>query len=311
MKRETDFPRKLLVFLGSVVLFETAICADGKPAGVLYQDHLKDKSTMQQSGTGDSITPVNLQNGLVAYYPFNGNARDESGNRHHGIVHGVRLTTDRLGNPRSAYNFNGLNNYIEVEDNSDINFDKTTSFSISLWFAAATDLAAVKELIDKGTDTSIVYEVLMNAGNKKSVSVMVYDQYGGESLIAESSVSPSWHPWNHLVAILNRENDTLQLYFNDVKVAERYYYNCDNCDISSGSSLKIGMDRLHKNFFGGAIDDIRIYNRVLNQEEIHELFSEGGYSEPPVVLTWDISEITETGAFVGGHITMTEVRFRM
>jgi uncharacterized protein (TIGR02145 family) len=304
MKRGTDFLIKLLVFLWSVVMLETVICADGKTAGILYQEQMKDKSTMENSGTGDSNTPVNLQNGLVAYYPFNGNARDESGNKHHGIVHGVRLTADRLGNPRSAYNFNGMNNYIEVTDNNDINFDKTTSFSISLWFAAATDLAAGKELIDKGTDTSIVYEVAMSAGKKKSVSLMVHDLNGEESLIAESSVSLSWHPWNHLVAIVDRENDTLQLYFNDVKVAESQYYECDNynCDISSGSSLKIGMDRLHKNFFDGDIDDIRIYNRVLNQEEIHELNSEGGYSEPPVVLTWDISEITETGAFVGGEL---------
>ena len=47
-------------------------------------------------------------NGLVAYYPFNGNANDASGNGNNGIVNGATLTTDRLGNMNSAYTFNGL-----------------------------------------------------------------------------------------------------------------------------------------------------------------------------------------------------------
>src|SRR5580693_6339652 len=53
-----------------------------------------------------------LTNGLVAYYPFNGNANDASGNGNNGTVNGATLTPDRFGNTNSAYNFNGTNNYI-------------------------------------------------------------------------------------------------------------------------------------------------------------------------------------------------------
>lgn len=42
-------------------------------------------------------------NGLVAYYPFNGNANDESGNGHNGSVTGATLITDRLGQASSAF----------------------------------------------------------------------------------------------------------------------------------------------------------------------------------------------------------------
>ena len=45
--------------------------------------------------------------GLVAYYPFNGNANDESGNGNHGTVNGATLTTDRDGNENSSYSFDG------------------------------------------------------------------------------------------------------------------------------------------------------------------------------------------------------------
>ena len=63
-----------------------------------------------------SATTVNLQDGLVAYYPFNGNANDESGNQLHGTVYGATLTTDRFGYANSAYNFDGISNYIKIGD---------------------------------------------------------------------------------------------------------------------------------------------------------------------------------------------------
>ena len=48
-----------------------------------------------------------INDGLVAYYPFNGNANDESGNGNHGIVDGAALSMDRFGNLNSAYLFDG------------------------------------------------------------------------------------------------------------------------------------------------------------------------------------------------------------
>lgn len=78
-------------------------------------------------------------NGLVAHYPFNGNANDESGNGNDGTVYGnVALTTDRFGNANSAYLFTQQTtsfvppDYIEVNDDNSLDF--TTAYSISLWF---------------------------------------------------------------------------------------------------------------------------------------------------------------------------------
>lgn len=53
-------------------------------------------------------------NGLVAYYSFNGNANDESGNGNHGIVHGATSTSDKFSNPNSAYWFDGIDDYIQL-----------------------------------------------------------------------------------------------------------------------------------------------------------------------------------------------------
>ena len=69
-------------------------------------------------------------NGLVAYYPFNGNAKDSSGNGNNGSVNGATLTTDRFGNCNSAYLFDGVSNYISLPTSKLINLN---TYSYSLW----------------------------------------------------------------------------------------------------------------------------------------------------------------------------------
>ena len=54
------------------------------------------------------------QKGLIAYYPFNGNARDEAGHGHDGTVVGAKLTVDRRGKADSAYQFK-LGDHIKIE----------------------------------------------------------------------------------------------------------------------------------------------------------------------------------------------------
>ena len=70
-----------------------------------------------------SQLPFNLQNGLVGYYPFCGNANDGSGNGNNGVVAGATLTTDRFGNANSAYNFNG-SSVISVANNASLNIQQ-------------------------------------------------------------------------------------------------------------------------------------------------------------------------------------------
>ena len=55
-------------------------------------------------------------NGLVGYWPFNGNANDQTPNGNNGTVNGATLTTDRFGNANSAYNFDGINDYIQINN---------------------------------------------------------------------------------------------------------------------------------------------------------------------------------------------------
>lgn len=73
----------------------------------------------------------NLNDGLVAYYPFNGNANDESGNLNNGTVFGATSTADRFGNANRAYFFDGVNDYIRAPHSSSL--DITGPITISSW----------------------------------------------------------------------------------------------------------------------------------------------------------------------------------
>lgn len=76
---------------------------------------------------------VNLTQGLVAYYPFNGNANDASGNNINAVTTNATLTTDRIGTSNSAYYFDGATSYIQLPYSNLYNFAPQDSFSISVW----------------------------------------------------------------------------------------------------------------------------------------------------------------------------------
>ena len=74
-----------------------------------------------------------LTNGLVAYYPFNGNANDAAGTNN-GIVNGAALTTNRFGNANKAYYFNGTSAFVGINYSEIFNFNPTGELTISTWF---------------------------------------------------------------------------------------------------------------------------------------------------------------------------------
>jgi hypothetical protein len=81
---------------------------------------------------GQNVPSYVPTNGLVGWWPFNGNANDESGNGNNGVVNGAILSNDRNGNANKCYSFNGSGNYIGLSSNN----LPTSSRTISVWFYA-------------------------------------------------------------------------------------------------------------------------------------------------------------------------------
>ena len=73
-------------------------------------------------------------NGLVGWWPFNGNANDESGNGNNGTVNGATLTSDRFGNAGKAYSFDGVNDWINMPSGNSTSLNITSNYTVTFWF---------------------------------------------------------------------------------------------------------------------------------------------------------------------------------
>ena len=97
---------------------------------------------------------ADLNDGLVAYYPFNGNANDESGNGNNGIVYGATLAVDRYGKPNGAYYFDGSSNYIKVPHKEILNIQN--SLSIVSWVYVESYTYEFASIVCKGDTASML-----------------------------------------------------------------------------------------------------------------------------------------------------------
>jgi hypothetical protein len=217
-------------------------------------------------------------NGLVGYWPFNGNANDESGNSNNGTVNGATLTTDRFGNNNSAYSFDGSSNYIQVPNSANLsNFD---SISISGWFNSSSQSG------EQGLVTKWFQNLNCSSNTDNYTCILANNQYTNfsQSICGatnnyfgyqlQSSVTSLTGTWTHFVFIHNNINGG-KIYLNGVLAAQ---ISTQGTLCSSINPLLIGADNANtiiNRFFSGKLDDIGIWNRALTLSEISYLYNSG------------------------------------
>ena len=210
---------------------------------------------------------MNLSNGLVAHYDFNGNANDVSGNGHHGTPFGSTLSSDRSGSIDQAYSFDG-NDYITVPHHSNLNFG-FGDFSISLWIN--TTNTTKQMILQKGGNlgpAEAQYWIRDNDNSAHLFRHLTSDGNPPSPNVFASSLGLHDGAWHHIATI--RQGSELEMYFDGCLIATD---NTNGRNINSAIQLIIGAQNdwggmgIH-NFFTGFLDEIRFYDRVLNPEEI-------------------------------------------
>ncbi len=213
-------------------------------------------------GASKSNFEPKISNGLVGYWPFNGNANDESGNGNHGIVNGATLTTDRFGNANKAYSFNGVNKYTSVP-NFPINFN---SFTLSFWVNLKNDFQVQRIISHKwdcDNNTGAIGSHINNnnSDNKFKVGLNIRSTIDIQSQIWDNSV-PVLNQW--VFYSITFTNNLLTFYKNGIVQSQVVTTNGLK---QVTNTLFFGGDECGQPYFG-LLDDIRIYNRTLTQEEI-------------------------------------------
>jgi Concanavalin A-like lectin/glucanases superfamily len=219
-----------------------------------------------------------LQDSLIAWYPFNGNPNDASGNGNNGTANSITFVPDRFGNSNSAANFSYTNSYIDVHSSNSLNFPNTVS--ISLWVNKRTQRQEYTGILCKGRDNGENFYVGYSEVNKYYYAGI--NNGGSWHSFGTVSTFPDTGRWQHLVAVISAST-TPTIYINGQIYQGEWKNGASPWVLSSlpttDSSMRIGRgsDGVGGTLecFNGAIDDIRIYSRTLSAEEITALYQEG------------------------------------
>jgi hypothetical protein len=209
-----------------------------------------------------------LSYGLVAYYKLNGDALDYSGYNNHGILNGAIPANNRHNNPNSAYSFDGINDYVWVG-----NSVRPNKIAYSLWFLSNS----TKDNLCIIRYRSFGFSVGLNNNYRTLTSKFAAICYinATEVYVYETQKNYCDNKWHHLVISYDGNFykayiDKIEVYASNVLGFSSIYYGLGYSD-----GLALGRDGDNSDFyFEGSLDDVRIYNRALSQEEITELYNE-------------------------------------
>lgn len=210
-------------------------------------------------------------NGLVSWWGFNGNANDESGTGNDGAVNGATLTTDRFGNPNSAYDFDGVDDEILIPNSGSLTINETTALSFSFWIE--TSNTSIQRVLSKRNFTGnlgVGMEILTGAD-----SIRFYYGDGPGSYVYEpiSNNSIVYNAYTHIVVLVDQNTNLITSYVDGNLESVSLDFSSVTGSIDNISALSIGGTGGGDFPFNGKIDDIGIWNRLLNECEITELFS--------------------------------------
>lgn len=208
---------------------------------------------------------------LMGWWPFNNNAIDESVNTNNGTVNGPTITTDCLGSPNSAYDFDGLNDGISIPA---LNLLSSDEMSISVW-VRPTNFSAhgLHEIVRQDNGYTISPDFLLSFQNFGSMLSFGIRTASYSELDVSIISSVYLNNWEHIVAVY--DGNQRFIYKNAVLIGS----DSKSGSITYTSSIfTVGCEPTYsepQEFFDGKIDDLGIWRRALTEQEIMDLYNGG------------------------------------
>lgn len=223
-----------------------------------------------------------LAKGLMAYYPFAGNTLDSSGNGNNVIFNNCTATAGRYGNPDGAYLFDGSSNYMQVKNSPSLNPSKITVMAVVKINGFYQGLCHGNRIIQKGNSDAVNGEFFMGFDDARYTNGAncdgnapdedhqnVYGIYGNTPGLATQAGDFS----NYLVAgkwytfVFTYDGSTAKFYV-DGELRDTRLFTA----ISTKNNQDVFFGRLNSSqypyWFNGAIDEIRMYNYALTDEQV-------------------------------------------
>lgn len=223
--------------------------------------------------------------GLVAYYPLNGNGVDASGNGHDGTIVSATPSANRFGNNGTALLFDGTNSYISVPDSPDLRLS-SGDFSISAWIFETErnghfqDCIISKRAPGPGTSGNDGRGWIFTVGGFRNASHtgrLFYQVSGGENPHAVSAGVLSLDQWHQVAVVYHQSSSSVDLYIDGA--LDSTVNNIPPPNPETAFDMHIGNDsRMAYNnayVFHGKISDVRIYNYAMAPQDIAGLYETG------------------------------------
>jgi hypothetical protein len=192
-----------------------------------------------------------FDNSLVAYYPFNGNAKDLTSNGRHFTVYGdTTLTNGKDNSSYSAYSFDGNGDYLETA-----NIPSFDNYTISLWAKPASS-GTYEAMFSSYNDSGNGFQIDLDGSN-----FHIRKSNGGNIVLSAAPLEV----WTFIAFTYDGTNSIG--YTND------NFTRSDPGGTTEFNRFRIGRNRSGSTYFTGAIDELRIYNRALTASEISSRFA--------------------------------------
>ncbi len=265
---------------------DNVLCtADNLPAGATFADNTfnwtpdYDQSGAYQvtfkasDGQGEDSQTITITvidfvpntDGLVGYWKFDElsgtTAADSSGIGNTAtLINGPTWTTGKVD---GALSFNGQNTYIDCGTGSSLNL--TNSLTICAWiYPESFGQGGWGRIVDRGNGSS-GYSFYVNSAN----STIKYVAYGSNTVSSSAQVI-GLNKWQHVAVVYDDSSDTVTFYVNGQQ-AGTVGYTASPFG-SSDDPAVIGIRGYDLNrAFDGLIDDVRVYNRALTEDEVSDI----------------------------------------
>ncbi len=205
---------------------------------------------------------------LVLHLPFDHSIRDSSMYGHHIAPHQIEFTKDRFGKADCAALYNGHNSWLEINADSLLDFHDRQSFTITAW------VKSDRFTIDWSIIRKIGDPVQYYFGYEDDRIVLGLDREESR-VYSRTTLFPD--TWYFVAGIYDAERMQLSVYVNSLPDAQSPVLNLFK---SKPGNLETGRTstRTPVYYLDGVLDDIRVYNRPLSEEELRELYHENGWN---------------------------------
>ena len=211
-----------------------------------------------------SVMATSLTDGLVGYWPFDGDAKDYSGNDNHGTIYGVTAVADRYGNSASSYKF-GTGKYISVAASSQV--DAILDFTLAFWVKITSYDGRPEKwvaLISKGSSSrQFGVQFAIGTNGTPFFEINAYEKHDFAGF--------DFDKWMHVAVTRNGKEGNL--YINGRKVSS---VSLSSSPTINSGNLEIGRDAPGSmEYLQGLMDEVCLYNRSLSELEVLAIYNDG------------------------------------